>query len=92
MALNWSSVKKENVERACQMILSGDTPARVTAKGIFVLFGQQHLPAKHVLRIAYCLANGLPMDTELRFSSGESTVKKLRNLGFEVEHKVFSKK
>jgi hypothetical protein len=57
------------------------------AKGLFVAFGDKRLPAKHAVRLAYCLANDLPLDTELRFSSGEGTVKLLQRLGFTVERR-----
>jgi hypothetical protein len=39
------------------------------------------------MRTAYLLANNMRLDTKLKFSSGESTVKRLRNLGFQVERR-----
>jgi len=86
MALNWNSVSAKDVERACNMVLSGELSPRSQAKGIFLIKGNDKLPAKHVLRLAYCIANGLPLDSKIKFTSGESLVKRLRSLGFDVEH------
>ena len=86
MALNWSTVKREHVTRACEMLVLGEHRPRVQAKGIFVAFSGQRLPAKQALRLAYCLANNIPLDADLKFSSGEGTVKRLQRLGFTVEH------
>lgn len=86
MALDWKSVNEEHVAKACQLVASGGVAPRASAKGIFVLNGGERLPAKHVLRIAYCLAKGMPLDSQVKFSSGEGTVNRLRQLGFEVEY------
>ena len=84
MALNWKTVKAAHMTQACDVLLDQGA-ARATAKGIFILYGGKRLPAKHVTRLAYCLANGLPLDSKLKFSSGEGTVNLLRRLGFTVE-------
>ena len=84
MALNWKSVKAEHVARACELLLK-EGGKRNAAKGIFVLFDGQRLPAKHAVRLAYCLANGLPHDSKLKFSSGDGTVNLLQKLDFSVE-------
>lgn len=83
--LNWSTVKAEHVSRACELLRRGEQLPRAQAKGIFLVYQNERLPAKHVLRLAYCLSNGLPLGSVLRFSSGEGTVRILRNLGFSVE-------
>jgi hypothetical protein len=85
MTLDWKTVRSEHVAKACQLVASGTSP-RAKAKGIFVLRNGARLPAKHVLRVAYCIANGLPLNSTLKFSSGEGTVSRLRGLGFEVEY------
>ena len=84
--LNWSSVTREHVARACELLSRGEQKPRAQAKGIFLMYEDQRLPAKHALRLAYCLANKLPLDSVVKFSSGEGTVRVLRNLGFSVEH------
>lgn len=84
MALSWNIVTAEHVRQACELVATGESAPRTKAKGIFVVHRGKRLPAKHVLRTAYLLAKGSPLDTELRFSSGESTVQRLRRLGFEV--------
>ena len=85
MALDWFTVKAEHVRAACDLVMRGENQPRAKAKGIFVLFDGQFLPAKHVLRTAYCIANKLPADSAPKFASGEGTIKVLRDLGFTVE-------
>lgn len=87
MSLNWRSVRATDVEQACQLVESGIQPARTPAKGIFLIRSSSVLPAKHVLRVAYCIANELPLDSKLSFSSGDGTISRLRGLGFEVERR-----
>ena len=86
MALNWKSISATDVEKACDLVLRGEFSPKAQAKGIFIIQGENKLPAKHVLRLAYCIANGLPLDSKLKFSSGESLVKRLCSLGFDIEH------
>ena len=88
MKLDWNTVGREHVERACELVLEGKHGPRSQAKGIFVVSKGQQLPAKHVLRLAYLLANGMPMETKLTFSSGEGTTRRLRGMGFEVAHQA----
>lgn len=87
MALNWSTIKREDVERACELLSDGQHVPRTPPKGLFVVVGDRHLPAKHTVRLAYCLANNLPLDTNVKFASGEGTLKLLRSLGFAVERR-----
>lgn len=87
MALNWNSVRAEHVARACDLLLTGQHRPKAQAKGLLVTYKGQSLPAKHVLRLAYCLANGLPLESKLKFSSGEGTLARLKTLGFPAERK-----
>ena len=84
MALNWDTVRAEHVKQACDLVASGERAPRSTAKGLFISYNERDLPAKHVLRLAYLLANNLSLDKELRFASGEGTLKRLSALGFTV--------
>jgi hypothetical protein len=84
VGLNWRTVRATDVEQACQLVESGQEASRASAKGIFLVRNGNDLPAKHVLRLAYCIANQLPLDTKLKFASGDSTINLLRGLGFEV--------
>jgi hypothetical protein len=84
MALNWDLVRAEHVREACVLVASGQHAPRSTAKGLFVSHDGRELPAKHVLRLAYLLAHRLPLDSSLRFASGEGTLSRLRALGFAV--------
>jgi len=91
MGLNWSTVQRGHVTRACELLLTGQHRPRVSAKGLFVIFQDQRLPAKQVVRLAYCLANDIPLSTNLKFASGESTLKHLLKLGFQVDRSVPSR-
>jgi hypothetical protein len=86
--LDWSTVKREHVETACQLLLKGERLPRARAKRIFLVFNDDRLPAKHALRLAYCLANGLQLDATVNFTSGDGTISKLRALGFSVERQA----
>lgn len=84
MALNWDTVRADHIKQACDLVASGERAPRSTAKGLFVSYNGRNLPAKHVLRLAYLLANNLSLETELRFASGEGTLSRLSALGFTV--------
>jgi hypothetical protein len=83
MALDWKSVGPEHVRQACETVAASRQNSRTS--GIVIWHNERALPAKEVLRTAYRLANQLPAETELRFSSGDSTLRLLSNLGFKVE-------
>lgn len=85
MALNWKTLRAEHVQKACEMLLAGQHRPRPNAKGLYVDFQGHRLPAKQVMRVAYCLANDLSPDANLKFASGEGTLKRLQDLGFSVE-------
>ena len=74
MALNWNSVRAEHVARAYDLLLTGQHRPKAQAKGLLVTYKGRAFPAKHVLRLAYCLANALPLDSKLKFPSGEGTL------------------
>ena len=78
MALNWNAVRAEHVARACDLLLTGQHRPKAQAKGLLVTYKGQSLPAKHMLRLAYCLANGLPLESKLKFASGEGTLARLK--------------
>ena len=81
--MNWDSVKREHLVKACQIAAAENrAPKR---RGLFVVLDQTELPAKEVVRIAYCLANGMSTESELKFASGEGTLNLLRSHGFAVK-------
>jgi hypothetical protein len=84
MALKWSSVTAVHVERACATIRAR---ARFREKtvGLILYHGAHQFSAKEVLGEAYRMANGLPPDSAVRFSSGEPTLRVLRKLGFRAD-------
>jgi hypothetical protein len=84
MGLNWKSVKAVHVTQACETLLNsaGPTPKR---RGLVVFYKGKQLPAKVILRMAYCLANNIPSETKLKFSSGEGSLQLLRSLGYRAE-------
>ena len=84
MGLNWKSVKAVHVTQACEALLN---PAGLGSKprGLVVTYKDKQLPAKTILRMAYCLANNIPSETKLKFSSGEGSLQLFRSLGFRAE-------
>lgn len=84
MALDWNKVTPEHVRRALDFVQAGARPVRNAAKGLVVRHGDVTLPAKQVLRVAYCLAAGLPTESNVKFTSGDGTLKLLQSLGFDA--------
>jgi hypothetical protein len=84
MKLDWRAVRPEHAARACELVSLGAADARKT-KGLFVLFGGRRLPAKDVARVAYKIAHELPQSASIEFASGEGTLKRLQELGLEVQ-------
>jgi hypothetical protein len=82
MGLNWKMVTTENVRDACRIVAERTTKSR--GKGLFVVLEDKHLPAKDVARISYLLAAKQPIDTALRFASGENLLTFLRKHGCTV--------
>jgi hypothetical protein len=87
MKLDWKTVRSEHVQRACEFLLRSERGSRARATGLFILIENERIPAKHALRLAYCYANNLPVETDVNFASGEATLNVLRRLGFTVERK-----
>jgi hypothetical protein len=83
MKLIWKSVKADHVTRACEELLNS-ADVRPKSGGLIVIYNDKKLPAKAVLRIAYCLANNISSDTKLKFASSEGSLKFLRSLGFQT--------
>lgn len=84
MGLNWKSVTSVHVNEACEVYLnSGGSKPKV--RGLVIWYKERPLPAKAVLRIAYCLANNMPLEKELKFSSSEGSLRFLESLGFHTE-------
>jgi hypothetical protein len=85
VALNWKSVSAEHVRAAIAEVAVARTRDRAT--GLELLDGDRALPAKEVLRTAYRLANKLPAESTVKFSSGDGTLNILRQLGFTAERR-----
>jgi hypothetical protein len=81
--VNWKLVQRDHVAQACELISKSAKSAR--ASGLFVLVKGKRLPAKDVARTAYLLAIGKPIDTPIKFASGQGTLDMLQRLGFQVE-------
>jgi hypothetical protein len=84
MGLNWKSVQAVHVTRACDALLKS-AGSRAKPRGLIITYKDKQLPAKVILRMAYCLANNIPAETKLKFSSGEGSLQILRSLGFQAE-------
>lgn len=79
--LNWRAVEPDHYRNAVRWVAenwSGSAPR------LFVKHGDARLPAKLVAAAAYRLAHSMPMDQELRFSSGQSVLDRLTAAGLEV--------
>jgi hypothetical protein len=83
VTLNWKSISAEHVRVALKQI--GATKSGDRTSGLVVIDGSRKLPAKDVIRTAYRLANNLPQDATVKFSSGDGTLKVLNDLGFRAE-------
>jgi hypothetical protein len=83
MALNWKSVSADHVKAALKQVGAAKSGNRTS--GLIIFEGERALPAKEVLRVSYQLANRLPADAKLKFSSGDGTLKILQDLGFRTE-------
>jgi hypothetical protein len=83
--MKWDSVKQEHIVKACQIAATENRVPR--RRGLFIVFGEIELPAKEVMRIAYCLANGMSTQSPLKFASGEGTLNLLRSRGFAVKRR-----
>jgi hypothetical protein len=68
MALNWASVKAHHLTQACEMLSDSDSP-RSKSGSLVVTYRGKNLPAKAVLRLAYCLANNISPETRLKFAT-----------------------
>ena len=84
MGLNWKSVKAVHVTQACEALLNSAGQG-LKPRGLIVTYKDKKLPAKAILRMAYCLANNIPSETKLKFSSGEGSLQLFRSLGFRAE-------
>ncbi len=83
MALNWKSVTADHVQAALKQVAATKPSDR--ASGLIIVDEGRMLPAKEVLRVAYRLANKLPTDAPLKFSSGDGTLNVLLRLGFNAK-------
>jgi hypothetical protein len=88
VSLNWSSVRAEHVIKACELALSTPKKPDVKENGLYIVHLNQILPAKYILRLAYCIANNLPMSSKLKFASGESNIRLLKRLGFSAGRRM----
>jgi len=83
VALNWKSIAAEHVREAMKQV--GASKSKDQSKGLVVINGSRTYSAKEVLRAAYCLANKLPSESVVKFSSGDGTLNVLTKLGFEAK-------
>jgi hypothetical protein len=84
MKLNWKSVQAAHVNQACEALFNSRVLEN-KPRGLVVIYKDRRFPAKTVLRMAYCLANNIPLETKLKFASSEGSLQLLRTLGFRAE-------
>ena len=85
MKLDWRAVRPEHAMKACELVSQALSGKKVKEKGLFVIFSGTRLPAKRVARTAYQLAHDLPSDAAITFASGDGTLRRLQELGLNVE-------
>jgi hypothetical protein len=83
VALNWKTVTAEHVRAALKQVAASKSANRPS--GLIIVDGDRALSAKEVLRVAYRLANQLPSDATVKFSSGDGTLNVLVGLGFDAK-------
>jgi hypothetical protein len=86
VAVNWKSISTDHVRESIRRVAAESKKDRES--GLVILANQRVLSAKEVLRMAYRIANNLPEDAPIKFSSGEGTLSVLRELGFSVERRA----
>lgn len=84
MSLNWHSVRAVHVVKACELALNTPKIPPIRENGLFITYRNQFLPAKYILRLAYCIANDLPTSSSPKFTSGEDKIRLLQKLGFQA--------
>lgn len=80
--MKWASMKAHHVSQACDTLLKSK---HAKPHSLVVIYKGQQLPVKAVLDRAYRLANNIPPEEKLKFSSGENSLLLLRSLGFQAE-------
>lgn len=84
MAMDWNRVTGECVHQACELVAAKERAGGSKGASLIVRHGKQELPAKQVLRVAYCFAKGIPRDSQVKFTSGDRTLRFLQSLGFDA--------
>jgi hypothetical protein len=83
VALNWKNVSASDVREAMKQVSASKYASRTS--GLVLVDGSNIYSAKEVLRVAYRLANKLPRDSLVKFSSGDGTLNILTKLGFDAK-------
>ena len=84
MGIRWDIIEAKHVRKACELLAADGARASSRAKGLFVLYDESLLPAKAVAKTAFLLATAQPLNTFVDFTSGETLIKRLRNLGYDA--------
>jgi hypothetical protein len=71
--MKWTSVQVQHVSQACDMLLKS-TDLNLKPHGLVLIYRDQQLPAKAVLRLAYCLANNISPEAKLKFATSENSL------------------
>jgi hypothetical protein len=83
--MDWTSVTAHHVAEACEELLEIADQKLSKQGSLVVIYKERQLPVKAVLRRAYALANNIPREKYIDFTSGEANLKLLRSLGFRAE-------
>jgi hypothetical protein len=83
VTLNWKSVTADNIREAMKQV--GASKFANRKLGLVLIDKSNVYLAKEILRVAYRLANKLPRDSVVKFSSGDGTLNVLTKLGFDAK-------
>lgn len=82
--IDWSVVTKKHVLRAIKIFLD-EQPKCPPSRTTFLVYKNQHLPAKHIRGMAYKIATNKEISKN-NFSGGRETVLFFNKLGFSVSY------
>jgi very-short-patch-repair endonuclease len=85
MAIDWSKVLENHIEKACSRYDAGEDRPTHPARTTFLIRNGERYPAKFIRGLAYEIATGDKLGSN-DYSGGLETVRFLSALGFSVEH------
>ena len=85
LTIYWSRVQRRHVLEACRKYDSREELPSASPRSTFLKVDGRTYPAKFVLGLAYKLATGMELTPD-DFSGSDYSARRLRCLGFDVDH------